>query len=120
MESLRLQKISRLIQKELSILFQRESKMICGGKMVTVTAVRVSPDLAIAKIYLSIFPSNTIKDTFSLIQAHSKSIRHQLGQKTHNQLRVIPELEFFIDDSLDYIDKIEGLLKPPPPKSPAP
>jgi ribosome-binding factor A len=118
MESLRLQKISRLIQKELGTLFQRESKTICGGKMVTVTTVRVSPDLGIAKIYLSIFPSDAIKDTFSLIQAHSKNIRHLLGQKTRNQLRIVPELEFFIDDSLDYINKIEGLLRPP--KSPAP
>jgi ribosome-binding factor A len=117
MESLRLQKISRLIQKELGILFQRESKTICGGKMVTVTTVRVSPDLGIAKIYLSIFPSDKIKETYNIIQLHSKNIRHQLGQKTRNQLRIVPELEFFIDDSLDYIDKIEGLLKTQkPPK----
>lgn len=111
MESTRLQKISRLIQKELGTYFQRESKIVCNRKMVTVTNVRVSPDLGIAKIYISIFPSGELNETLVKIKSHAKSIRHYLGQNIRNQLRVIPELEFFIDDSLDYIEKIDKLLK---------
>ena len=111
MESTRLQKVSRLLQKELGTYFQRESVTICGGQMVSVTSVRVSPDLGVAKIYLSIFPSPKSNDTLLLIKSHVKVIRYQLGQKVHNQLRVVPELIFFIDDSLDYVEKIEELLK---------
>ena len=111
MESTRLQKVSRLLQKELGNYFQRESHAICAGRMVSVTTVRVSPDLGVAKIYISVFPSDKSKDTLVLIKAQVKSIRYNLGQLIHNQLRVIPDLEFFIDDSLDYIEKIENLLK---------
>jgi ribosome-binding factor A len=111
MESTRLQKVSRLLQKELGTLLQRERQIVCGGKMVTVTAVRVSPDLGIAKVYLSIFPSEKKDETLVQIKSHVKNIRYILGKNIHNQLRIIPELDFFIDDSLDYIEKIEGLLK---------
>ena len=111
MESTRLQKVSRLLQKELGSYFQRESRTVCGGQMVSVTAARVSSDLSIAKIYLSIFPSDKSKETLTLIKSQVKAIRYHLGQKVHNQLRIIPELEFFIDDSLDYIEKIEELIK---------
>ena len=107
-----MQKISRLIQKELGVYFQRESITICSGKMVTVTGVRVSPDLAIAKVYLSIFPSTGVNEVLIKIKSKTKTIRHHLGQSVHNQMRIIPELEFFIDDSLDYIEKIDKLLKP--------
>jgi ribosome-binding factor A len=113
MESTRLLKVSRLLQKEISTLFQRESHSVCKGKMVTVTKVRVSPDLGIAKVYISIFPSDNTKETLSHIKDHTKLIRHNIGQKMRNQLRVIPELEFFIDDSLDYIEKIEKLIHTP-------
>lgn len=113
MESTRLQKISRLLQKEMSTLFQRESRAFCNGKMVSVTKVRVSPDLGVAKFYISIFPPEKSEDTLSLIKAQTKAIRYALGQEIHNQLRVIPDLEFFIDDSLDYIEKIEKLIHPP-------
>ena len=111
MESTRLQKVSRLLQKELGIYFQRESHAICGGQMVSVTSVRVSPDLGVAKVYISIFPSDKSKETLLLIKSHVKAIRYHLGQEVHKQLRVVPELDFFIDDSLDYIEKIENLLK---------
>ncbi len=112
MESTRLQKVSRLIQKEIGIMFQRESHTICNGKMVTVTAVRVSPDLGIAKVYISIFPSENTKETLFHIKNSTKTIRHNIGLNMKNQLRILPELEFFIDDSLDYIEKIEKLIKP--------
>lgn len=113
MESTRLQKISRLLQKEMSTILQRESRTLCNGKMVSVTKVRVSPDLGVAKFYVSIFPSEKAEDTLLVIKAQAKQIRHTLGQEVHNQLRVIPEIEFFIDDSLDYIEKIDKLIHPP-------
>ena len=111
MESTRLLKVSRLLQKELGGIFQRESLTLCAGKMVTVTTVRASPDLGKAKIYLSIFPNTQNAETLALIKSHTKSVRYELGKIVHNQMRVIPELEFFIDDSLDYVEKIENLLK---------
>ncbi len=111
MESTRLQKVARLLQKELGNYFQRESLTVCAGQMVSVTTVRVSPDLGIAKVYISIFPSEKSKETLTLIKTQTRSIRYHLGQLVHNQLRVVPDLEFFVDDSLDYIEKIENLLK---------
>ena len=110
MDSTRQQKISRLIQKELSIIFQRKSNML-NKSLISVTTVRTAPDLSTAKAYLSIFPTNNIDEVFSLIQKNTKTIRHELAQITRNQLRKIPELSFFIDDSLDYAEKIENLLK---------
>jgi len=113
MESLRLQKVSRLLQKELGTLFQRESHSICDGKMVTVTNVRVSADLGVAKIYISIFPSDNKQATLLHIKSQTKSIRHNIGQQMRHQLRILPELEFFVDDSLDYIENIDRLINPP-------
>jgi ribosome-binding factor A len=112
MESTRLLKISRLLQKEIGTLLQRESRTICNGKMVTVTTVRVSPDLSLAKVYISIFPSENSKETLNHIKDQIKLIRHKIGLNVRNQLRILPELEFFIDDSLDYIEKLEKLIKP--------
>jgi ribosome-binding factor A len=111
MESTRLQKVSRLLQKELGTIFQRESHAFCGGKMVTVTTVRVTPDLGLAKVYLSIFPSDKGKETLEIIKMQTKAIRFNLGHEIHKQMRVVPELDFYIDDSLDYIEKIDNLLK---------
>jgi len=80
------------------------------GKMITVTTVRVSPDLGIAKVYLSIFPSTNKDDVFALVKQNTKAIRHELAQRIKNQMRIVPELQFFIDDSLDYIENIDRLL----------
>lgn len=111
MESTRQKKVSRLLQKELGDIFQK-MRMTFGGKMITVTIVRVSPDLALAKTYLSIFPHDkNDENTLESIRQRSAKIRNELGKKVKNQLRVVPELAFFIDDSLDYIDNIEELLK---------
>ncbi len=110
-QSTRQQKVGRLIQRELAVYFQREMQSICLGSMVTVTNVRVTPDLSIARVYLSIFPSNKAHEVLTSIQAANKSIRFYLGTQVRNQLRIIPELEFFIDDSLDYVEKIDKLLK---------
>ena len=102
MESTRQAKIARLIQKELSeILRQQTAKT--NGILVSVSAVRVSPDLSIARAYLSIFPSDKAKDILENINRSARTIRYELGQKVRFQLRKIPELAFHLDDSLDYI-----------------
>lgn len=111
MEGTRLQKVGRLLQKELSEIFQREGAARFPNKMLTITQVRVSPDLSVAKVYLSIFPSNDAEKTLEHIRDNSKFLRGELGKRVRHQVRVIPELTFFIDDSLDYIDKIDQLLK---------
>lgn len=81
------------------------------GVMVSVTRTRVSPDLSICTAYLSVFPSDKGEELLKNIEANTKSIRYELGTRVHNQLRIIPELRFFIDDSLDYIERIDELLK---------
>lgn len=110
-ESTRQQKVSRLILKELGTYFQREAINLCPGKMISVTHVRITPDLGLARIYLSIFPATENKTSLQSVKIHVKTIRHYLGEKIKNQLRIVPELEFFIDDSLDYYEKIDQLLK---------
>jgi len=110
MESTRQNKISRLIQRELADIFQKESRNLFMGKMISVTVVRITPDLGIAKAYLSIFPSDNSKEVLKQIRIANSKIRGMLGRKVGKQLRVVPELEFYIDDSLDYIDNIDKLL----------
>ncbi|NLU38675.1 MAG: 30S ribosome-binding factor RbfA [Bacteroidales bacterium] len=111
MDSIRQNKVSRLIQKELAEIFQYESRELFRGKMISVTVVRVSKDLSVAKIYLSIFPSEGNEEIMKLIKQLTPQIRGLLGNKVGKQLRIIPELAFFVDDSLDYIDNIDNILK---------
>ena len=111
MESTRQQKISRLLQKELADIFQKESRTMFMGKMVSVTVVRVTPDLALAKSYISIYPTEDRKEVLKQIRIANPKIRGLLGRRVGKQLRVVPELEFYIDDSLDYIENIDRLLK---------
>lgn len=110
MEGKRQAKISRLIQKELSEIFRRQTAAL-GNVIVSVSAVRVSPDLSIAKVYLSIFPADKSQELIESITASAKTIRYELAQKVRFQLRKCPELSFYIDDSLDYIENIDKLLK---------
>lgn len=110
MDSTRQSKIARLIQRELSDIFQQQTRAT-HGILVSVSAVRVSPDLSIARGYLSIFPPAKSEEILSNINANVKSIRYDLGTRVRHQLRIIPELKFFIDDSLDYIENIDSLLK---------
>ena len=110
MQETRQNRISRLLQKELATIFQSQTRMM-HGVMVSVTRVRVSPDLSICTAYLSIFPSDKGEEMLKNIIATDTAIRYDLGQRVRNQLRVIPELRFFIDDSLDYIEHIDELLK---------
>lgn len=112
METTRQSKISRLLQKELSDIFLNETKKM-HGVLVSVSVVRVSPDLSVAKAYLSIFPSEKASEILASVQASAKSIRYELAQRVRFQLRKTPELSFFLDDSLDYIENIDSLLKKP-------
>ncbi|MBG0857946.1 MAG: 30S ribosome-binding factor RbfA [Bacteroidales bacterium] len=111
METTRQKKVSRLIQKEIADIFLRKGSEYAPGKMVSVTKVRVSPDLSFAKIYISIFPSTGKNDILQSVQDHSARIRFDLGHKVRSQLRIVPDIAFYIDDSLDYIDRIDKLLK---------
>jgi len=110
MESTRQKKVARLLQKELAEILRQKTTELARGKMITVTTVRVSPDLSMAKIYLSIFPSDDNKSTLEKITDNTPRIRNTLGSKIRNQLRIIPEIAFYLDDSLDYIDNIDSLL----------
>ncbi|MDR1723337.1 MAG: 30S ribosome-binding factor RbfA [Tannerella sp.] len=110
METTRLNKIERLLQKELSELFRRQTALM-RGTLVSVSAVRVSSDLSLAKVYLSIFPSAKSQEMIETIEKNKKTIRYDLGQIVRTQLRRIPELAFFIDDSLDYVENIDKLLQ---------
>lgn len=111
MDSTRQQKISRLLQKDLSDIFQKEAQTMFYGALISPTIVRVSPDLSFAKTYISIFsPTTPIDTVFEAIQLHNKKIRQLLAQRVGKQLRVIPELAFGIDDSLDYQEHIEKIL----------
>lgn len=110
MDTTRQQKISRLIQKELSEIFLQDGLPVYGC-MITVTKTSVTKDLSIARSYLSIFNAEDTDATIKAIRANTKEIRFRMGQKVKNQLRVIPQLEFFVDDSLDYAENIERLLK---------
>ena len=109
MESTRQAKIARLLQKELSEIFRQQTAKT-HGVLVSVSAVRVSPDLSIARAYLSVFPSDKAKDILDSINHSAKTIRYELAQRVRYQLRKTPELTFLVDDSLDYIDKIDSLL----------
>ena len=110
METTRQNKISRLIQKELSEIFLLQTKSM-NGVLVSVSAVRISPDMSIARVYLSVFPSERSQEIVKDINDNMKSIRYELGTRVRHQLRIIPELKFFVDDSLDYAERVDELLK---------
>ena len=111
MEGKRQAKIARLLQKELSEIFRRQTAAL-GGVLVSVSAVRVSPDLSIAKAYLSIFPADKAAGILENIKKQSKTVRYELAQAVKQTLRKCPDLQFYLDDSLDYIDNIDRLLGP--------
>ena len=108
MESKRQAKIARLLQRELSEIFRRQTAAM--GVLVSVSAVRVSPDLSIAKVYLSIFPPEKAQDILANIKQQSKTVRYELAQAVRQVLRKCPDLAFYLDDSLDYIENIDRLL----------
>lgn len=111
MESIRQQKVGRLLQKEVGEIFTRGEVKPLDKSMISITGVRVSSDLSIARIYISIFPSEDKTADLEKVKKQSSEIRYVLGKKTAKQLRHIPELIFFLDDSFDYAEKIDELLK---------
>ncbi len=110
METNRQKKISRLLQKDLGEIIQIEGRGWFPGAMITVTQVKVTSDLSIARVYVSIF-GKPAAEVIRQIEMHGKEVRKHLGIRVRNQLRQIPELRFYVDDSLDYIENIENLLK---------
>ena len=110
MQETRQNRIARLLQKELSLIFQSQTRLM-NGVMVSVTRCRISPDLSICTAYLSIFPSEKAEELLENNNGNDRTIRFELGKRVGKQLRFVPELRFFIDDSLDYIERIDELLK---------
>ncbi len=111
METTRQQRVARQIQKDISDILSKEAAGLTGGAMVTVTQVRMSPDLGYAKIFLSIFPFDRHKQVMDTLAGNVWMVRKALGTRIKNQLRVVPELAFMLDDSLEYIENIDNLLK---------
>ena len=111
METTRQKKVARLIQKELADLILHRGNELSPGKMITVTTVRVSPDLSLAKVYVSIFPSAHAETVWQTLKENTATLRFEMGKKIRNQLRIVPEIAFFVDDSNDYIENISNLLK---------
>lgn len=99
-----------MLQRELGEMFQREGKSRYGGALITVTKVNVTKDLSLARVFLSLFATKDKKQLMETIKYHTGETRFNLGKRIKNQVRHIPELEFFEDDSLDYIDNIDNLL----------
>lgn len=111
MESTRQKKIARLLERDFGEIFQRLGKDHFPGAMLSVTKVRVTPDLGIARVYVSMFPVDNKKDLIDWVRANSASIRNDLAGRVRHQLRIVPELEFYIDDTLDYQENIDRLLR---------
>lgn len=110
MESKRQQKFAGVIQQDLAEIFQREGMNFLPNTLVTITKVRVTPDLAIARVFLSFFNSTDAAASLSSVKAHASEIRYKLGAKIKNQVRVVPQLEFFVDDTNDYVEKMDQLF----------
>jgi len=111
METKRQKKVSKLIQKELSLIFQKEIPQYLGKILLTITLVRVSTDLSVSKVYLSIFPVENPKEAIKILNENKKSFRTLLGNNCRHQLRIVPELIFYLDDSAQYAEEIDRLLK---------
>lgn len=111
MENTRQQKVAKQIQKDVAEIFAKEGASIVRGMLVTVTAVRVSPDFGYAKIYVSVFPFERSQELMKELERNNWFIRRALGQRIRNQLKNVPEIQFFLDDSLEYIEQIDQALK---------
>ena len=104
-------KVAREIQKDLAEIIRSKGMASYGGAMVTVSEVRVSPDLSLAKVYVSIFPSGNQHEVMDKLEAESRMLRGELGRQVAKQLRIVPELVFYLDTSIDYAEHIDELLK---------
>lgn len=110
-ESKRQQRFASVLQQDLADIFQREGNLWAPDTLVTVTKVRATPDLAIARVYLSFLNAKDIQQTISNIKSHAGEIRYKLGAKIKNQVRVVPQLEFFVDDTNEYVARMDKLFE---------
>jgi ribosome-binding factor A len=110
MEGKRQQQVAKLIQKDLSEIFQRDAKHLFGNDFITITSLRITPDLSIVRAYLSFLKAKNKAEALADIQEHTKTIRQLLGQKIKNSVRIVPQLHFYLDDTAEYVAHIEGLL----------
>jgi ribosome-binding factor A len=110
MESKRQQKFAGVIQQDLAAIFQREGNNYLPNTMVTITKVRVTPDLAIARIFLSFFNNSGTQLALQTIKSHASEIRYKLGARIKDQVRIIPQLEFFVDDTSEYVDRMDKIF----------
>ncbi len=110
-QSTRQQKVSRELQRDLSEIIRCKGMAAFGGAMVTVSEVRISPDLSIAKVYVSIFPSAKQQEVMKMLEEEKRHLRGELGRQVAKQLRIVPELDFYLDTTLDYAEHIDELLK---------
>ena len=119
MESKRQQKVGRQIQKDMGDIFQKEAKHLVNGVFVTVTVVRMTPDLGMARVFLSFLPEKDKHEYLKNIQVNTKFIRQKLADRVRHQLRIVPELQFFLDDTAEYVSKMDdlfaGIVIPPAP-----
>lgn len=111
MESTRQKKVARQIQKDVAEILLQKTPSIAPGALISVSKVRLSPDLSYAKVFLSVFPLNDKQAFLSAVGNHSAEVRNELGRRVRHQLRIVPELTFFIDDSVDYAENIDRLLR---------
>lgn len=110
MKPTRDEKINRMLQKELGDILLLYAKKL-QGVLISVSEVKVSTDLAVARVYLSIFPEAGAAEVFAQVKADGKMLRFELGRRVRHQLRVVPEITFVLDDTLNYLDNIDRLLK---------
>lgn len=110
MESVRQQKVARLIQKEMADIFLKESRVLFGNVFISITTVRMSPDLSVAKLYLSIMLREDKKVILKEIQTQSKVLRKSLGERIRKQVRIIPEIIFYLDDNVDYANHMDDVM----------
>lgn len=110
MESKRQQKFAGVIQKDLAEIFQREGMNFLPNTLVTITKVRITPDLAIARVFLSFFNSSNTSLALNTVKAHASEIRYKLGARIKNQARIVPQLEFFLDDTNTYVERMDKIF----------
>jgi ribosome-binding factor A len=110
MESKRQQKFAGVIQEDLAAIFQREGLSLLPNTMITITKVRVTPDLAIARVFLSFFNNPNAQLALNTIKSHASEIRYKLGARIKDQVRIIPQLEFFIDDTSEYVERMDKIF----------
>lgn len=104
-------KVESQLQRDMAEIIRLKGMQFFGGALVSVSGVRISQDLSVAKVYVSVFPSSKAESSMNILQENSKALRGELGLRVGKQLRIVPEIAFFLDTSLDYVEHIEDLLK---------